>query len=102
MILVLFSTQFRDTVDMQEYSVTSDRMNDLVSQIPGFISIKGYTSEDGDPIAIARFESEEALEAWRHHPEHVIAQQKGRAQFYKSYWVQVCKVIREYEFDIDK
>jgi heme-degrading monooxygenase HmoA len=101
-ILVLFSTQLRDDVDMEQYNGTSARMNELVRQIPGFISIKEFVSEDGDAVAIARFESAEALEAWRHHPEHLVAQQKGRSQFYKSYWVQVCKIVRQYEFDIDK
>lgn len=45
-----------------------------------------------------RFRSEEALEAWRKHPEHRRAQQRGREFFYSHYWVQARRVIREYEF----
>ena len=31
----------------------------------GLISIKGFTADDGEEIAIVKFESREALEAWR-------------------------------------
>jgi len=48
-----------------------------------------------------KFESEEALEAWRNHPEHVEIQRRGREEFYDYYWVQVCKSVREYEWRRD-
>jgi heme-degrading monooxygenase HmoA len=49
-------------------------------------------------VAIAQFASEEALAAWRNHPEHLKAQQQGRDVFYEAYTIQVCSVIREYSF----
>ena len=101
MIIVLFGTEMRDDADLDDYKATSKQMLELARQIPGFISIKGFVAEDGEAIAIARFASEEALEAWRNHPEHVKAQRRGREQFYHAYWVQVCKTIRDYEFHRD-
>ena len=98
MIIVLFATELRPDADLADYQASSRRMNELVRQIPGFISVKGYTASDGDEVVIARFESEEALDAWRFHPEHVATQRKGRERFYQSYWVKVCQTIREYEF----
>lgn len=97
-IVVLFKTHLRKGADAAAYERTSRRMHELVSQIPGFISIKGYTSEDGDEIDIVRFESEEALKTWRVHPEHREAQRRGREEFYDRYSVQACRVFREYEF----
>jgi heme-degrading monooxygenase HmoA len=44
------------------------------------------------------FENEAALRAWRMHPEHRAAQQKGRDSFYEEYKVQVCEVLREVRF----
>ena len=73
-------------------------MNELVRQIPGFISIKGFKAADGDEVSIARVESEAALDAWRFQPEHVETQRRGREAFYESYWVQVCTTIRDYAF----
>jgi heme-degrading monooxygenase HmoA len=46
-------------------------------------------------LTVFRFASEEALEAWRTHPEHVETMKRGHAEFYASGFLQVCKVIRE-------
>lgn len=97
-VVVIFKTHLRQGADVSEYGRASQRMHDLVGKIPGFISIKGYMAEDGEELDIVRFESERALEAWRNHPEHRETQRRGREEFYDHYWVQACKVFREYEF----
>jgi heme-degrading monooxygenase HmoA len=73
-------------------------MAELVRGMPGFISMDLFTSEDGRTLAVPRFESEEALLAWRDHPEHVAAQQMGKDAVFEDYWVDVCSTIRSYEF----
>jgi heme-degrading monooxygenase HmoA len=47
---------------------------------------------------IIGFESQQALEAWRNHPEHLQAQALGRERFYAEYHLQVCEPIRAYSF----
>lgn len=101
MVVVLFGTKMRADVNLDEYASRSRRMNELVGEIPGFISVKGYVSEDGDEISIARFESEEALRNWRVQPEHVETQKRAREAYYESYWVQVCRTVRDYQFSRD-
>ena len=96
--MVLFKTHLRAGADKEEYAKTSRRMHELVETIPGFISIKGYMGEDGDEIDIVRFKTEKALEAWRTQAEHRTTQERGREEFYDHYWVQACRVFREYEF----
>ncbi|HEV2457613.1 MAG TPA: antibiotic biosynthesis monooxygenase [Ktedonobacterales bacterium] len=98
MVIVLFGTELRADADLEEYQARSRRMNELVRQIPGFISVKGYTADDGEEVTIARFESEEALDTWRFQPEHVETQRRAREAYYESYWVQVCATIRDYAF----
>ena len=98
MVVVLFSTEGRDDVDVEDYSRTSARMHELVAQVPGFISYNSYADEDGNGVVIARFESHEAVAAWRKNLEHVEAQRKGRENYYSAYWVQVCDTVREYRF----
>ncbi len=98
MVIVLFGTELRADVDRAEYEERNRRMSELVEQMPGFISVKSYTADDGDRVVIARFESEEALDAWRFQPEHMEAQRRGREAYYESYWVQACTTIREYQF----
>jgi heme-degrading monooxygenase HmoA len=95
-VLVVFGTRMRDDVDLEEYARHSRRMRELVREIPGFISIKGFVGEDGEEISIARFESDEAVKLWRSHPEHLLTQRRAREAFYASYWVQVTTTIRDY------
>ena len=52
-------------------------------------------ADDGEELTVFRFASEEALEAWRTHPEHVETMKRGHAEFYASGFLQICKVIRE-------
>lgn len=96
MVLVVFGTRMRDDADLEEYARDSRRMRELVQEIPGFISIKGFVGEDGEEISIARFESDEAVKLWRSHPEHLLTQRRAREAFYASYWVQVTTTIRDY------
>ena len=101
MIVVLFSTTPREDLDVEAYRRTSAVMRELVAAMPGFISYNTYTADSGEGIAVVRFESEEALEAWRTHPEHQQAQAMGRSTYYQEYWVQVCSTLREYRFVVD-
>lgn len=102
MVVVLFGTRKREDIDLEEYGARNERMYELVQQVPGFLGITGYVSEDGDRINIARFESEEALSQWRFQAEHVETQRLAREKYYESYWVQVCKTIRDYRFSVQE
>ncbi len=101
-VVVIFKTHLRDGADAEAYRRTSQRMHELVTQIPGFISIKGYTGEDGEQIDLVRFANERALKMWKEQPEHREAQRRGREEFYDHYSIQACKVVRDYEFRIDE
>ena len=97
MVIALFEYRLRADLDTAEWEQTFGRMVALASEMPGVISIDGYASEDGVSLAVVRFESEEALRAWKNHPEHVLAQARGREAFFDAYKVTVASpVIREY------
>ena len=101
-VVVIFKTHLRPGADEAEYRKVSRRMREIVAQIPGFISIKGYTGEDGEEIDLVRFKDEESLRVWKEEPEHREAQRRGRDEFYDHYWVQACKIVREYAFRMDQ
>src|ERR1700693_2471561 len=94
--LGVFGTKMRDDADLDEYARHQRRMRELVQEIPGFISIKGFVGDDGEEISIARFESDAAVKLWRSPPEHLLTQRRAREAFYESYWVQVSTTIRNY------
>ena len=98
MVIALFEFRLRADVDMVEWEATFERMAGLASQAPGLISIDAYASPDGMQLAVVRFESDEHLQAWKNHPEHLKAQGAGRDEFFDAYRVTVASsVIREYE-----
>ena len=98
MIVVLFGGRDRTDIDVEAYRQTSGRMAEIVASIPGFISYNTYASEDGEEMVVVRFDSLEALDAWRSHPEHLEAQEKGRSLWSENYWVQVSSTVREYRW----
>ena len=90
-LLVHTSTQ-RD-----EYSSTAERLLTLASAMPGFISFRHYTSDDGEMLAVVEFASAEALASWRDHPDHRKAQQRGSNDFYAEYEIIYSSVIYKSE-----
>ena len=63
--------------------------------MPGFVGMDYAQVEDGE-LLVVRFESHEALEAWRNHPEHLEAQRRGKQEFFESYQIEVCELVRSY------
>jgi len=94
-IVVLFSTRSAADEPKEEHAERSARMHEIVEAMPGFVSYKEYVSDDGERVAMVRFESEEALHEWGTHPEHREAQRRGREAYFDRYWIQVCRTIRE-------
>jgi heme-degrading monooxygenase HmoA len=94
-VIVIGDLKLREGARMDEYDRLGERMYGIVSRLPGFLSLKSFKAEDGEVITVFRFASEEALEAWRTHPEHVETMRRGHAEFYVSGHLQICKVIRE-------
>jgi heme-degrading monooxygenase HmoA len=94
-VIVVGDLKLREGADLGEYGRLGERMYGIVSQLSGFLSVKSFKADDGEEITMFRFASEEALEAWRTHPEHVETMKRGHAEFYASGHLQICKVIRE-------
>ncbi len=94
MIVTVFRSRVKPEVQ-QEYMQWASRMSALATQMPGYISHKGFVAEDGEKVTIVEFESVEAQRAWSLHPEHLEAKKKGRKDFYVEYRVQVCEVLRD-------
>ena len=56
----------------------------------------GRISSDGEMSAVVEFASAEALAAWRDHPDHRKAQQRGRNDFYAEYEIINCTLLHRY------
>ena len=86
------------TEDTKGYSEMSEKMEALAKTQSGFLGID--SAREGVGITVSYWESLDAIKSWKQHSEHLIAQQKGRSQWYSWYNTRICKVEREYDFKL--
>ncbi len=99
MVLVVFRSRLAENEQTKkQYPPLGKRMIELAQSMPGFISYKNFAASDGERVSVIEFDTQENLSAWHEHPEHKVAQQKGRELFYDEFKVQVCSIEREYSF----
>lgn len=92
---VIFTSE-RTTVD-DGYADTARRMVELAMQQPGYLGHESAREEIG--ITVSYWDSLEAIKNWKQNSEHLVAQQKGRSQWYSKFKTRICKVERDYEFN---
>ena len=97
MIVIVFRSRSKPGIE-EAVGPVGERMYSLATTMPGFISYKDFTAEDGESVTIVEFESLETLRAWREHPEHLATQERGRKEFFSEYHIQVCTPVRDYRF----
>ena len=95
MIVVTFRNRLAPDLDEAEYDQRAAKLFEIVQGLPGFVSFRSYTAEDGERMVLVEFASQESLRAWREHPDHREAQRLGRERYYSEYHLQVCELLRE-------
>ncbi|MCZ4318308.1 antibiotic biosynthesis monooxygenase [Aequorivita viscosa] len=78
------------------YTEMAELMETLAKQQPGFLGIECARNEIG--ITISYWQNLESIKNWKANIDHLVAQKKGKEQWYAYYKVRICKVEREYEF----
>lgn len=89
-IVTVFRSRLRPGIEDQ-YQGVAHEMSVLVHRMEGFVDEQHFTSPDGERVTIVRFASREGHRAWAEQPEHVAAQQRGRAEFYSWYDISVAE-----------
>jgi len=92
---VIFTSR-RTPEDEEGYEDMARRMYDLAAQQPGFIAVEHAREALG--ITVSYWESLQSITRWKDQTEHLVAQDQGRARWYESYHIRICKVEREYKF----
>ena len=89
-VVTVFRNRLRDDADAQAaYYADAARMAELARSMPGYVDHKGFTADDGERVTLVTFADRASHEAWRAHPEHLAAQQRGVAGYYADYSIQV-------------
>ncbi len=99
-MMVVFRFRMREglsAAEREEYNAIAARMMEITSSTPGFISFREY-HDKGETLGVTEWASAEALAAWRDHPEHRKAQERGREVFYADYDVTICAPLHQYSF----
>jgi len=91
--VIFTSTQTKRT---EGYNEMVQKMEELAKQEEGFISIDSAREEVG--ITVSYWKSLDAIKKWKQNSEHLLAQKKGRQNWYSYYNVRICRVEHEYEF----
>lgn len=82
--------------NIEGYQEMAKLMAELASKQKGYLGLESAYTELG--ITVSYWESLEAIKNWKQQSDHLIAQLKGRTDWYSWYRVRICKVEREYEF----
>lgn len=80
----------------QGYGDMAIEMENLAKSQPGFLGLESAKEAIG--ITISYWENLESIARWKEHTDHILAQTKGKSQWYEKYSVRICKVEREYHF----
>ena len=94
---VIFTTLRREAPE-DGYGETAARMEELAREQPGFLGVESARGDDGLGITISYWATLDDVAAWRRHAEHLLAQKRGRDEWYDWYALRVCRVERAAEF----
>ena len=98
MVVVVFRSRLR-AENVEEFEAVAEEMLELAQSMPGFISYKRYTADDGERVSLHEWESAAHLQEWRTHPRHREVQEMGRSRFYAEYTSFVLDSPRESRFN---
>ena len=92
---VIFTSK-RTNID-EGYSEMADKMETLAKEQDGFLGVESARNDIG--ITVSYWKDLESIKKWKQNMEHLVAQEKGRSDWYKSYTTRICLVEREYSFE---
>jgi len=79
------------------YSEMAARMVELASRQPGFLGAESARESVG--ITVSYWVDLESIKAWKENTEHIIAQEQGRAVWYREYKTRVVRVEKDYKWN---
>lgn len=94
-------TSCRNAADTQGYDAMATLMADLAQQQPGYLGMESARGTDALGLTVSYWRDLDDIKAWRHHAEHVLARDQGRADWYDAYALRIARVERSYGWQRD-
>lgn len=92
---VIFTSK-RNEMDQAGYAEMAKKMVECAKLQNGFLGFDSARGSDGVGITVSYWDSLESIKVWKNNEEHQEAQNLGRAKWYDSFTIRICKVEREY------
>lgn len=89
---VIFSS--RRTEGERGYGAMAERMVALARRQPGFLGLESVREGSGLGITVSYWRDPASIEAWRTNAEHLVAQDRGRREWYAAFELRVARVER--------
>lgn len=93
---VVFSSQRAGGGGADGYAEMAERMVALAHDQPGFLGIESVRDPAGLGITVSYWRDEAAIVAWKRNTEHLVAQARGRHEWYAAFELRVARVERAY------
>lgn len=92
---VIFSSHRKDVDD--GYYAMNARLTELIrDEHPDYLGIESYREASGHGVSIVYFRTYEAIMKWREQPEHMVAKERGKSEWYHHYNIRIARVEHEY------
>ena len=97
MVIVVFEVSMAES-EKQRYMDLAAELRAALDKIDGFISVERFQSmaTAGKYVSLSFWRDEDAVRAWREHPEHGTAQIFGKNNLFSDYRITVGQVLRSY------
>lgn len=102
-VAVIFSSVRRidpetgSEADAEGYMTMAEAMESLAAQQSGYLGVESVRdSVTGSGITVSYWVDDACARAWKSVSEHVLAQERGRDDWYSAYSVVVAEVTRSY------
>lgn len=82
----------------QGYVEMAEKMVKMAQEQEGFLGVESARNEIG--ITVSYWKNLEVIKNWKMNMEHTEARNKGREGWYQQFKVRICKVERDYEFEV--
>ena len=93
---VIFTS--RRTSGENGYGATAERMLELARAQPGFLGVESVRDASGLGITVSYWRDEASIARWKQHAEHLVAQARGRREWYAEFELRVARVERASAF----
>ena len=97
MILVAFEFTVLENKE-RDYFGEVEKLQSELNKTKGFLSVDRFVhnSKTNCYVSISTWEDEKSVVSWKNNSKHLLSQNLGKKDIFKSYRIRVAKVLRDY------